>query len=158
MKKMNNKGLTIVELIVTFGLLMILIVGLLEIVLEAKSDVTDKRFMKDMNEFKSILTKTIQDDFIMAGVSSANCSGSSCDITVGGVSKTLRVDGKVITYDGMKYEFPHSKDIEVKDVSMGVKNNILEISIPCYRVHSSKNTSEVLRNYNYGIKIIHPLN
>ena len=115
--------------------------------------------MKDMNEFKSILTKTIQDDFIMTGVSSVGeCSGTKCVIVVNGNSKTLEVKGKVITYDGMKYEFPHSKDIEVKDVSMGVKNNILEISIPCYRVHSSKNTSEVLRNYNYGIKIIHPLN
>lgn len=159
MKKMNNKGLTIVELIVTFGLLMVLIVGLLEIVLESKSDVSDKQFMKDMNEFRNILTKTIQDDLIMNKVSSVgDCTLSKCVIVVGDKQKTLQVSGKTISYDGINYEIPHSKDIDMGDISIGVNNQILVIDIPYYKVHSSKNMNQADKEYNYGIKIIHLLN
>lgn len=180
MKKLNNKGLTIVELIITFALLMILVVGLLEIVLESKSDISDKSFAKEMNEYKGLMIKTVQDDLIKKKLKSAdttNCTlGTECvkltfeDNTI----KTLIVDlrTKMIKYDSLFYEIPNKKYIEFRDertmtladesnyrpVSIQVNSqNILVIDIPYFRTKASKNMSEVDKNYNYGIKIVHPL-
>ncbi len=44
--ELNNKGITLVEVIVSFALLMIILVGLFNIIMEVKSDVTDKQMEK----------------------------------------------------------------------------------------------------------------
>ena len=53
--KLNNKGITLVEVIVSFALLMIILVGLFNIIMEVKSDVTDKQMEKEFKEYKEIL-------------------------------------------------------------------------------------------------------
>ena len=49
--KLNNKGITLVEVIVSFALLMIILVGLFNIIMEVRSDVTDRQMEKEFKDF-----------------------------------------------------------------------------------------------------------
>ena len=57
MKKLNNKGITIVELIISFTLLMIIAMGMLNVVNEIRSFANQKLEEKKVTEFKNDLYK-----------------------------------------------------------------------------------------------------
>lgn len=52
---MNNKGMTLVELIITFALVLVMVVGLYNLVLEVKFQLDDKQDAKDLNQYSSVL-------------------------------------------------------------------------------------------------------
>lgn len=56
---MNNKGMTLVELIVTFSLLLILVVGLYNLILEVKFQMDQKQVAKDLTEYSSTMNNEI---------------------------------------------------------------------------------------------------
>lgn len=56
---MNNKGMTLVELIVTFSLLLIIVVGLYNLVLEVKFEMDEKQVAKDLTEYSSTMNNDI---------------------------------------------------------------------------------------------------
>ena len=62
--KLNNRGITLVEVIVSFALLMIILVGLFNIIMEVKSDVTDKQMEKEFKDFDNLMIARIQGDLI----------------------------------------------------------------------------------------------
>ena len=57
MKKLNNKGITIVELIISFTLLMVIAIGMLNVVNEIRSLANQKLEEKKVTEFKNDLYK-----------------------------------------------------------------------------------------------------
>lgn len=61
---MNNKGMTLVELLVTFSLLLVIIVGMFNLIMEVKDDFDDKRIGKDFTEYSSNMNSSIQYDLI----------------------------------------------------------------------------------------------
>lgn len=61
---MNNKGMTLVELLVTFSLLLVIIVGMFNLIMEVKNDFDDKRIGKDFTEYSSNMNSSIQYDLI----------------------------------------------------------------------------------------------
>lgn len=61
---MNNKGMTLVELLVTFSLLLVIIVGMFNLIMEVKNDFDDKRIGKDFTEYSSNMNSAIQYDLI----------------------------------------------------------------------------------------------
>ncbi len=173
MKKMNNKGMTIVELILTFAVLMVIVVGLLEVVLEAKQDVTDSNYVKQMEEYRTLVTKTIQDDLIKKKLTSVSISNprSATFTFADGSRKGLNVTrGKLIRYDGISYDLPEKKYTEFRDsylnpqsdssknsdvtISFDSTTKVLVIDIPIFKKTSSKNIPNE-SDHNYGIKIVH---
>ena len=64
MVKLNNKGMTLVELIVTFSLLLVLVVGLYDIILEVKFQVDDNQVEKELTEYSSSFNNEIHYDLI----------------------------------------------------------------------------------------------
>ena len=62
---MNNKGMTLVELLVTFSLLLVIIVGMFNLIMEVKNDFDDKRIGKDFTEYSSNMNsaKKLLNDF-----------------------------------------------------------------------------------------------
>jgi len=59
MKKLNKKGLTIIETVVTFALIMFIIAGLLTIIMNYRHRLnTDIKFL-DLTTYKNTLTKEI---------------------------------------------------------------------------------------------------
>lgn len=61
---MNNKGMTLVELLVTFSLLLVIIVGMFNLIMEVKNDFDDKRIGRDFTEYSSNMNSAIQYDLI----------------------------------------------------------------------------------------------
>ena len=80
MKKLNNKGITTIEVIICF----ILVVTITTSMFATVSSFNQKRIIEQYKEeiytYKNLLTKEIQDDFIKIGVTTAeyktNVSGS----------------------------------------------------------------------------------
>ncbi len=65
---MNNKGMTLVELIVTFSLLMIIIVGMFNLIMDVKGNLDDKKMAKELTEYSSTVGNQIQYDLIRRSV------------------------------------------------------------------------------------------
>ena len=60
----NNSGMTLVELIVTFSLVMIIVVGIFSFILQAKSELSDKQIMKNLTEYSSTINNDIHYNLI----------------------------------------------------------------------------------------------
>ena len=175
LKKLNQKGMTVVELIVTFAIIMIIVVGMLEIIVALKNDMNDSMLERDIIEFQGTVTQLINDDLIkLKATKVSTCTFTKETDTDKGycyllsfskqtISKKLEISllNKYIKYDGIKYELPEPSIMEFRDklifygdnVDHQVKvnvddNNFLNIYIPFYIIDEDE---------NIGIDIIHPL-
>lgn len=130
--KLNNKGLTVIELILSFTLLVILVFGMFNVVVDIKDYSEMKEFDKDMNEFKNRIIYIIQTDLIDNSLSPSDIKiypseSTSCPSELGSSlassycvsfgNKILGIDlqNKVIVYGGKTYKIPHSNEIEFLD-------------------------------------------
>lgn len=152
--KLNNKGITLVEVIVSFALLMIILVGLFNIIMEVKSDVTDKQMEKEFKDFDNLMIARIQGDLIKNKVTncvstdekSATCKSSNGDIII-------TIDNGMITYNGVEYAIPYKDNegdiLQYPDTNgVDIKDNILKISFIYSYVDGTK---------KFGFTIVHPL-
>lgn len=131
--KLNNKGLTVVELILCFVLLIILVFSMFNVVVEIKDYSETKELEKDLLAFKNRMIYLVQEDLITYGVKSTSLScpkgykedfSSKClKITFNdNAVKYLIVEPKekVIKYGSSsleEYKIPHSDVIEFLDES-----------------------------------------
>ena len=67
---MNNKGMTIVELIVTFSLLLVIVVGMFNLITDVKLELENKQIGKDFTEYSSTIGNKIQYDFLNSKIGS----------------------------------------------------------------------------------------
>ena len=68
MKKLNNKGITTIEVIICFVLVVIISVSMFSTVSSFSEKRTVERNKEEINNYKEIVTKEIQDDFIKIGL------------------------------------------------------------------------------------------
>ena len=64
MNKLNNSGMTLVELLVTFSLVMIIAIGIFNLVLEVRSDLDEKGIIRDFTEYSNNINNKIHYDLI----------------------------------------------------------------------------------------------
>ena len=151
--KLNNKGITLVEVIVSFALLMIILVGLFNIIMEVKSDVTDKQMEKEFKDFDNLMIARIQGDLIKNKVKNCKIEDSksvSCDNDNGKI--TIKIDNGM-TYNGVEYAIPYKDNegdiLQYPDTNgVVIKDNILKISFIYSYVDGTK---------KFGFTIVHPL-
>ena len=133
--RLNNKGMTIVEIVLTFSLIMIIIIGLLTIVVNYRNRIAVSLEKLKLETFKNNVTQDVYNDILKFGVekiedfsdtndSSNKCYGLNLNRCIvitfqNGEQKefgTSKVDiddrnsiiNKYIFYDGIKYKL---KDI-----------------------------------------------
>lgn len=75
MKHLDNKGLTIVEVIVAFSVIMIVLTGLLTIIMNYRYEVQASYAKLELQTYKNTLTKEIQDDLLTLGLAEINDGG-----------------------------------------------------------------------------------
>lgn len=75
MKKMNNKGLTIIEIVITFSMIMFFAIGLLFIVVSYRNKVSVSLKKLDLDTFKNNLTQDINNDLIKYKLIEINYEG-----------------------------------------------------------------------------------
>lgn len=73
--KLNNKGVSIIEIVLTFALIMVMTMGMLSIVFNYREKASISMEKLDLDTFKNTLTKEIQDDILKFGVKEINTSG-----------------------------------------------------------------------------------
>lgn len=161
--KLNNKGITLVEVIVSFALLMIILVGLFNIIMEVKSDVTDKQMEKEFKDFDNLMIARIQGDLIKNKATSCDastdkksvtCKSSNGDIVITiDNGKIIYKDPKTKLENAVTYEIPYKDNegdiFQYPDTNgVDIKDNILKISFIYSYVDGTK---------KFGFTIVHPL-
>ena len=119
MKKLNNKGLTTIEVIICFVLIVVITMSMYATV----SSFNEKRIIeKDKEEiysYKNILTKEIQDDFIKIGLTHATYEKKVTNTTTTHIVKCDLKDGTdrelVISQTLAKSEYHRGGTAGVKD-------------------------------------------
>ena len=127
--KLNNKGVSIIEIVLTFALIMVMVIGMLTIVFNYREKASISLEKLDMDTFKNTLTKDIQDDILANGVAEINTKGecetntelNSCINIVfkDGTQKAFgtsivdnnnrtSIENKFFYYDGLKYKLNDS--------------------------------------------------
>lgn len=71
LKKLNNKGMTAVEILVTFVIVVIIVVSMYDSIMTLKNKETVASYKESLVTYKNLLTKEIQDDLIKVGLTAA---------------------------------------------------------------------------------------
>ncbi len=123
--KLNNKGMSIIEIVLTFALIMVIVLGLYNIVMNYRDKASRSLEKLELNTFKNTLTADIQKDITNLGVKEINTSGECSTISdlnkcinivfqdgsqkvlgTGKINSTDKksVENKFLYYDGIKYK------------------------------------------------------
>ena len=148
MNKLNNKGMTVVEIVLTFSIIMIIVVGMLTIVVNYRGKISTSLTRLKLETTKNTLTQSIYDDILKLGVKKiedfsnssenplCNVEGLNRCIVITfqdnsekalGTSKSLNDDqesikNKFIYYDGLKYKI---KDVLPKNKPVSAGNKVI---------------------------------
>ena len=81
MNKLNNKGLSVIEVVLTFALVMIIASGILTIIMNYRYKMQIEMVRMELVSYKNTLTKEIQTDILDRGIHEINTSGLCLDET-----------------------------------------------------------------------------
>ena len=139
---MNNKGMTIVELIVTFSLLLVIVVGMFNLITDVKLELENKQIGKDFTEYSSTIGNKIQYDFLNSKIGSiafknsgnewscVNRSGPCVSVPSGG----YMFGNKSITFDELNsmckditpcvvYSYKNGNNDDFRVIGLNIKPN-----------------------------------
>ena len=146
--KLNNKGVSIIEIVLTFALIMVMTMGMLSIVFNYREKASISMEKLDLDTFKNTLTKEIQDDILTLGVKEINTSGecltnaelNSCIniVFLDGTSKPFgtskvnnndvdSIENKFLYYDGLKYRIVDKLPNKIPDGRKAVDFQTIKI-------------------------------
>ena len=146
--KLNNKGVSIIEIVLTFALIMVMTMGMLSIVFNYREKASISMEKLDLDTFKNTLTKEIQDDILTLGVKEINTSGecltnaelNSCIniVFLDGTSKAFgtskvnnndvdSIKNKFLYYDGLKYRIVDKLPNKIPDGRKAVDFQTIKI-------------------------------
>ena len=115
--RLNNKGLSIIEVVVTFTLIMFFAIGLLVIIVNYRNTVSVSLERLKMETFKNTLTQDINDDILNKGLKEINTGGECTTLLESG---TLNRCINLVFYDNTQKAFGTSK---IKTAADFGKNN-----------------------------------
>lgn len=153
----NNKGFTVVELLVTFSLTMIIVIFLMQIIIVLKDIYVSNDVKTKLLNKQSILSYKINQEFITKRLDSSTKCGSNCInfIFYDGTTTKLEIDKekKTITFGDYKTELISGSEFGNIEVTSNIavvnnpsfNNAILNINIPIY--------NKLFRNKNYGVNV-----
>lgn len=139
-KKLNQKGMTAVELLVTFTILSFVIVGLFDVVLNYKDKEQKESVRNAVIDYENKLQKTIQDDLIKKHLSGVtydnNINTDKIGVTINMGVDSIETSQLVI-------------DFSTNMISYGASDNIINYAIPTF---SSQNNTLTLNKDNTYIE------
>lgn len=81
MKKINNKGLTIIEIVITFSMIMFFAIGLLYIVINYRNKVSVSLKKLELDTFKNNITQDVNNDLLKYKLKEINYGGDCITLT-----------------------------------------------------------------------------
>lgn len=137
---MKNKGITLVELIISISLISIVIVFLFTLLVDVKANDNRIDYARDNQQNRAIIIKRVQDDFLDYGLIGLNTEGSTKSVLKinfkfqSDKESTLMVEEKAITYTSVNEEQEKWK---------------LANEIAKYNIHCVKYEAKFLSNNDY---------
>ncbi len=125
--KLNNRGISIIEIVLTFTLIMMITIGLIDIVMNYRNKASLSLRKLDMDTFKNTLTKDIQDDILTLGIKEINTDGECT--TIQGLKRCINI----VFQDGSEKAFGTSA-INPNDEN-SVRNKYLYYDGEKYALH-----------------------
>ena len=132
MKRLNNNGITTIEILICFVLLAVISTSLYNTVSVYRNKQILEMEKEKIYTYKNLLTKEIQDDIIKRGLINA-VKNSSTKLTMkfsNGTSTTLEVlknDNKII-YDGIEYPLPSFGEDSSRENVLKIDSCTIEIT------------------------------
>lgn len=125
-KKINNKGFTTVEVVVSFALVVVILASMTAMVVNYRDKVTDEEVKTQLIDFKNTITKVVYDDIVSGIYSSITSCGDKCIKFSGSEENKLEIKeesgtsglpkGIYFEYKGIKYFLP---DSDLNDYTVG---------------------------------------
>ena len=128
----NNKGFTLVEVVVSFSLIMIVMVYLIKTVVVVSSEETDLVVEQQYSVYQSTLLEKIYSDISVAADMTVSSNGNTITITSKEWvpnNKTISFDNNSITYDNTIYELPDNCEFKSTKYSIVQQENYYIIKI-----------------------------
>ena len=128
----NNKGFTLVEVVVSFSLIMIVMVYLIKTVVVVSSEETDLVTEQQYSVYQSTLLEKIYSDISVAADITVSSNGNTITITSKEWvpnNKTISFDNNSITYDNTIYELPDNCEFKSTKYSIVQQENYYIIKI-----------------------------
>lgn len=144
-KKLNRKGMTAIELLLTFTILSFIVVGLFDIVLNYKDKEQKESVRNTIIDYENKLQKAIQDDLIKRHLTSVTIDDNSGENKISATIK-IKDDGTIgynspdanspvpLAYDPSGH-FLTSKlviDFSTNTISYGYDENIIDYPVPTF--------------------------
>lgn len=128
----NNKGFTLVEVVVSFSLIMIVMVYLIKTVVVVSSEETDLVTEQQYSVYQSTLLEKIYSDISVAADITVSSNGNTITITSKEWvpnNKIISFDNNSITYDNTIYELPDNCEFKSTKYSIVQQENYYIIKI-----------------------------
>lgn len=122
----NNKGFTLVEVVVSFSLIMVVMVYLIKTVVVVSSEETDLVTEQQYSVYQSTLLEKIYSDISVAADITVSSNGNTITITSKEWvpnNKTISFDNNSITYDNTIYELPDNCEFKSTKYSIVQQEN-----------------------------------
>ena len=160
MLKLNKKGMTLVEVLLAMTGLIIISFGMLTLISSLKKSSVKEQKVKNLSEYKTIVSRKIEDDLIYKEFKSIeNCNETGYDICKTITFKKqknnvdeskqikININSKLINYDNINYYIEEKNAvISSSDINISNDDNFVIVKIPI-----------ILGNNDYGIKIVYPI-
>lgn len=144
----NNKGFSIIELIVSFTICTVIMIVLFQIVLVLK-DLYEKSAIKTtLLNRQNIIVNLIYSDILEKGLNNVSSCGTYCitfDFTT--VSKQLKYSSSDNTISYGDYVTEVLGGTTVGKVETSIQNGVMSASMPI--------THKLFNNKDFGIRIVH---
>lgn len=155
----NNKGFTLVEMLVSFTLSMILIIILFQLIINLKdiymlsgikTELLNKQYLmtnkiySDLNEKKVIKIENCNNPLVCVEFTFQD--GTIKKLEVDDTNKTLSYDGYIIKLDNNSY----FETMDINTTYSQSNKKIFNANIPIY--------NDLYKNTNFGINIVYPYN
>jgi len=169
-KKINNKGFTTIEIVISFALVVVILASMTAMVVNYRDKVTDEEVKTQLIDFKNTITKVVYDDITENIYETITSCGDKCIKFSGSEENKLLIieengtsgvpKGIYLQYKGIKYFVP---DSDLNDFNTGeymtIVNSPVYSSDPIYGIYSVKIPifhNGMSENYVIQLVVNHP--
>ena len=162
MKKLNNKGITTIEVLICFVLVVIITVSMFATVSSYNNKRNEERNKEEINVYKETITKEIQDDFIKIGLINADYNKETSDdkTTTYSIDCTLK-DGtqrRLEIIQRFTKSTYHPGGTEEADdyymIKYGTPDDMIEYPIPDLGSFKNKETNKTVKDLSINNVLI----
>lgn len=162
MKKLNNKGITTIEVLICFVLVVIITVSMFATVSSYNNKRNEERNKEEINVYKETITKEIQDDFIKIGLINADYNKEISDdkTTTYSIDCTLK-DGTqrrleiIQRFTESTYHPGGTKDADdYYMIKYGTPDDMIEYPIPDLGSFKNKETNRTVKDLSINNVLI----